>query len=148
MSHTTAIDNIVFTDVEALKAAVNELVSKGIKCSLVKGGVPRAYYQNQTGLGEADYVLKLDAAPYDIGFYHDKVKKGLIARTDLFANHVSRVLGATPQKGERAEQAALGKLYQTYAVHASTRKAVQQGMTVRRVNNEDGSVRLVIGGIR
>ena len=72
----------------------------------------------------------------------------MVARTDLFMGHVARVLGATAGQNETAGQAALGKLYQTYAIHAATRKAVQQGMTVRRVNNNDGSVRLVVSGIK
>lgn len=148
MSHTTEINNIVFADIEALKAAVNELTSKGVKCTLIKGGTPRAYYQNQQGMGEAEYVLQLQDAPYDIGFYRDSVKKGLVARTDLFMGHVQRVLGANVSAGESQGQAALGRLYQTYAIHAATRKAVQQGMSVKRVNNEDGSVRLVVGGIK
>ncbi len=148
MSHTTEVNDIVFSDIEALKAAVNELNTRGVKCSLVKGGTPRAYYQNQQGMGAADYTLQLADSPYDIGFYRDNAKKGLVARTDLFMGHVSRLLGAQGQTGEKAEQAALGKLYQTYAIHAATRKAVQQGMSVKRVNNSDGSVRLVVGGIR
>ena len=146
MSHTTSIENIVFSDIAALTAAVTELNTKGVRCSLVKGGTPRAYYANQAGMGAADYVLKLEDCQYDIGFYQNAAKKGLEARTDLFANHVQRVLGVQAQKGESAQMAALGKLNQTYAIHAATRKAIQQGRTVRRVNNNDGSVRLVIGG--
>lgn len=148
MSHTTEIGNIVFSDVEALKAAVTELNSKGVKCSLEKGGTPRAYYANQQGMGPADYTLKLHDSVYDVGFYRDATKKGLVARTDLFGGHIARVLGVKANNSETAQQAALGKLNQVYAVHAATRKAVQQGMTVRRVNNQDGSVRLVVGGIR
>lgn len=148
MSHTTAIDNIVFSDIAALTAAVTELNTKGVKCSLVKGGTPRAYYSNQAGMGPADYVLKLEGSQYDIGFYMDKAKNGLVAKTDLFGNQVSRVLGAQARQGESAQMAALGKLNQTYAIHAATRKAVQQGMTVRRINNNDGSVRLVVAGIK
>lgn len=99
-------------------------------------------------MGEAAYVLKLEGAPYDIGFYMDAKKKGLVARTDLFAGRVSAVLGAPISGKESPEQAALGKLYQTYAIHAATRKAVQQGLSVKRVNNSDGSVKLVVGGYR
>jgi len=44
-------------------------------------------------------------------------------------------------------QAALGKLNQTYAIHATTRAAVAKGMQVRRVNGNDGSVRLVVTGM-
>lgn len=148
MSHTTAIENIVFSDIAALQSAVNELAAKGLRCSLVKDAQPRAYYQNQSGMGKADYVLKLEDAPYDIGFYRDTKKKGLVARTDLFAGHVARVLGAKATGSETAQQAALGRLNQMYAIHAATRKAVSQGMSVKRVNNDDGSVRLVVGNIR
>lgn len=148
MSHTTEIGDIVFADIQALQSAVNELAAKGVKCSLVKDATPRAYYQNQSGMGKADYVLKLDDCPYDIGFYMDAKKKGLAARTDLFAGHVARVLGAQAKAGENPQMAAMGRLNQTYAIHAATRKAVAQGMSVKRVNNADGSVRLVIGGIK
>ena len=148
MSHTTEIADIVFSDIAALTAAVNELASKGVKCSLTKGGTPRAYYENQQGLGPADYVLRLDGAPYDIGFYQDAKKKGLVARTDLFAGRVAGVLGAPATGKETAAQAALGRLYQTYAIHAATRKAVAQGLSVKRMNNADGSVKLVVGGYR
>lgn len=148
ISHTTEIADIVFSDIAALTAAVNELASKGVKCSLTKGGTPRAYYENQQGLGPADYVLRLDGAPYDIGFYQDAKKKGLVARTDLFAGRVAGVLGAPATGKETAAQAALGRLYQTYAIHAATRKAVAQGLSVKRMNNADGSVKLVVGGYR
>lgn len=99
-------------------------------------------------MGMADYVLRLENCRYDVGFYQDAKKKGLVARTDLFAGDVARILGATPKGKESASQAALGKLYQTYAIHAATRKAVQQGLSVKRLNNTDGSVRLVIGGYK
>ena len=147
MSHTTEIADIIFTDITALTAAVNELAGKGIKCALVKGGTPRAFYQNQQGLGPADYVLQLQDCPYDIGFYQDAAKKGMVARTDLFNGRVASVLGSPVTGKENPAQAAMGKLYQTYAIHAATRKAVQQGMSVKRVNNADGSVRLVVGSI-
>lgn len=113
-----------------------------------KGGTPRAYYANQQGMGAADYVIRLADAPYDVGIYKHPTKNGYVARTDLFMGHVARVLGSPATSGEKAEQAALGKLYQTYGIHAATRKAVSQGMTVKRVNNQDGSVRLVVGGFK
>lgn len=149
MSHTTSIDNIVFSDVDALKAAVNELVSKGVKCALERNSSARAFYTNQEGMsGVHPYVLRLHDCPYDVAFVQDTKKKGLVARTDLFADRVAGVLGTPKAIGESKEQAALGKLYQSYAIHAATRKAVQQGMSVKRVNAADGSVKLVVTGIR
>ena len=147
MSHTTSIDSIVFSDIDALTAAVKELAAAGVKCALEKNTTPRAFYQNQTGLGVAPYVLRLHDSRYDIGFYPREGKQGYEARTDLFGGDISRVLGATNIKpGETAQQAALGKLNQAYAIHAATRAAVKKGMAVRRINGEDGGVRLVITG--
>lgn len=146
MSHTTTIDSVVFSDVDALQAAVNELAGKGVQCSLLKGGTPRAYFANQTGMGPADYVLRLEQAPYDIGFYHDKAKGGYVARTDLYANHVSKVLGVKKVGNESDAQAALGKLYSTYAAHAVSRQAIRSGRSVRRIDNPDGSIRMVVTG--
>lgn len=144
MSHTTEISTIVFNDIDALRLAVRELQAAGVKCELKEKATPRAYYQNQQGMGPADYVLQLNDCPYDVGFYQDEKAKGLVARTDLFAGHVSRVLGATPQKGENPAQAALGKLYQAYAVNAATRQAAKQGYAVRRVTKADGTVQLIM----
>jgi hypothetical protein len=147
MSHTTAIDSIVFSDIDALTAAVNELISQGVKCSLEKDAVPRAFYQNQSGLGKAPYVLRLHDSRYDIGFYPREGRPGMEARTDLFGGDVRAVLGArTKTNDETAQQAALGRLNQAYAIHAATRAATKKGMAVRRINGEDGSVRLVVTG--
>lgn len=144
MSHTTAIENIVFNDIAALKLAVKELQSQGVKCSLKEKTTPRAYYANQSGMGHADYVLELQGAPYDVGFYYDKERKGYVAKTDLFAGHVAGVLGAACAPNESREQAALGKLYQTYAIHAATRQAAKQGYSVRRSVKPDGTVQLIM----
>jgi len=144
MSHTTEISSIVFNDIEALRLAVRDLQAAGVKCTLVEKATPRAYYQNQQGMGAADYVLQLQDCPYDVGFYHDDKAKGYVARTDLFMNHVSRVLGATASAGEKPEQAALGRLYQSYAINAATRQAAKQGYAVRRVTKPDGTVQLIM----
>lgn len=147
MSHTSSVDAIVFTDLHALQLALADLSKEGVKCSLTKNGTPRAYYPNQAGLGLADYVINLPDCAYDIGLYKDKDRKGYVARCDLFANRIGQYLGATASGNEGPEQAQLGKLFNRYATHAVTRKAVSQGMTVRRIPGADGSVRLVLGGI-
>jgi hypothetical protein len=144
MSHTTEINSIVFSDVAALKLAVQELQKAGVKCTLKEKAVPRAYYANQQGMGLADYVLELQDSPYDVGFYYDTKLKGMVARTDLFLGHVSKVLGVKAGVDEKPEQAALGKLYQAYAVAATTRQAARQGYTVRKISRADGSVQLII----
>jgi len=149
MSHTSTIDSIVFVDIHAVTAALAELNASGVKCSLQQGGTPRAFYANQAGLGPADYVIHLPDCAYDVGLYRNEAKKGYEARADLFANRIGSLLGSTAPRmpGESDEQAQMGKLFQLYAIHAATRKAAQSGMTVRRVNRPDGSVRLVLGSI-
>lgn len=146
MSHTTTIDEIVFTDVEALRQAVKELNKMGVACTLEKGTVPRAYGMGQ--MGKADYTLKLANGQYDVGFYMDKEKKGLVAKADFWNGHIQSQLGAKTRKGESQAQAQMGKLYATYAAAAATRQAIKQGYTVRRVAKEDGSVQLIMTGMK
>jgi len=148
MSHTSEISSIVFTDIVALQAAVHDLQAAGVRCSLEKEGTPRAYFSNQQGMGPADYVLRLQDARFDVGFYYDAAKKAYVARTDLWAGHVASVLGAKAKPGENQEQAALGKLYQAYGVQAATRQAVKQGYTVRKIVRDDGTIALSMTGMK
>lgn len=143
MSHTTEITSVVFTDMGALHAAVAELNKAGIKCSMIQNATPRAYYPNQTGLGLAPHVLNLQGCPYDVGFY-DNGKGGFVARTDLWAGHVASQLGVKAGPGESAPQAAMGKLYQAYAVNAAVRQAAKQGYRVTRTTKADGTVQLTM----
>ena len=144
MSHTSEITSIVFTDIPALQATVNDLNKAGIKCSLLRDATPRAYYPDQVGMGLAPYVLRLEKSPYDVGFY-DNGKGAYVARTDLFNNKVAAILGATTSAtGERPEQAALGKLYQGYAVNAAIRQATKQGYRVTRATKADGTIQLTM----
>lgn len=145
MSHTTSISDIVFSDIAALESAVKELQKSGVNCTLVKNATPRAYYANQTGMGEAPYVLQLGGAKYDVGFYWNDQKKGYEARSDFFGGSVAGALGAKAATAEEGERAKLGKLYQMYGVHAATRKAVQSGYSVRRMTKPDGTISLVMG---
>lgn len=143
MSHTTTIESVTISDIYALKSAVAELKQNGINCELIENATPRAYYNNQSGLEEAPYVLKLEDCQYDVGFY--KRQDGSYeARADFWAGHVEKVLGSPAREGESADQARLGKLYQTYAVHAATRKAIEQGYSVNRVVKDDGTIQLVV----
>lgn len=148
MSHTTAVENIVFSDMDALSAAVSDLVAAGVKCSLEKDATPRAFFPDQPGMGKAPYVLRLHDSRFDVGFYPREGKQGYEARTDLHAGYVSKALGVPKTQTETAMQCALGKLNQSYAIHATTRAAVKKGMNVRKVSGADGAVRLVISGYK
>lgn len=128
----------------ALQGAVMELQKSGVKCELVQNATPRAYYSGQAGMGEAPYVLRVNDAKYDVGFYWNEEKKGYEARSDFFGKSVEQVLGVDCASPEEAGRAKLGKLYQMYGVHAATRKAVQQGYGVRRITKADGTISLVM----
>lgn len=143
LSHTSTITDIVINDVAALHAAVAELKQNGVRCELVANSKPRAYYATQDGMGVADYVLRLDDSKYDVGFYKTEDGKSYETRTDFFMGEVQNQIGVQDVTGI-SNQARMGKLYNLYAVHAATRRASQQGYQVNRINNDDGSVRLVI----
>jgi hypothetical protein len=146
MSHTTAINSIEITDVDALRSAVQELKTNGVDCELLENAIPRAYYRNQ--LPQADLVLKLNKSAYDVGFYAKENGTGYITKCDFFQGDIAKQLGTNDvREGEDPVQARLGKLYQTYAVHATSRAAAQQGHTVQRINKADGTVQLVVTGV-
>lgn len=145
MSHTATVKSIKITSLTALRSAVAELAQNGTRCSLIENSTPRAYFSNQAGMGQADFVLKLDASPYDIGLY--KTEDGSYeARTDFYAGHIEKVLGAKACSVESAAQAKMGKLFQMYGIHAATEAARKKGHMVKRVNKEDGRVLLEVTG--
>lgn len=145
MSHTTAINAVKITSITALQAAVAELAMNGVPCSLVANEKPRAFFDNQQGMGVADYVLKLTNSKYDVGFYKQD-DGSYVARTDFWGGDIQKNLGAAPSKPERAEQAKMGRLFQLYAVHAATETAKRKGLSVRRINGQDGKIKLELMG--
>ena len=146
MSHTTKIKGVSIHNIAALEAAIKELNEKGIACSLVANVAPRAYFQKQEGLGVADYVINLATCPYDVGLY--KQPNGTYEpRTDFWAGHVEKVLGTTASKVGNEDQAKLGKLFQSYAKHATLIEARRSGKNVRVIENkETGAIKLVLSG--
>ena len=148
MSHTTRIDEIVFSDIESLKEAIKELKTSGIRCDLVTDQKPRAYYANQEGMDmEMPYVLKLEDSKYDVGFVYDAQKQGYVARADLFAGAINRVLGAPPKTTENKNQAQIGKLVQSYAIAAATKQWIREGYDVHKITHPGGDVTLQVSGL-
>lgn len=96
-------------------------------------------------MGHAEFVVQLDDSPYDIGLY--KQDDGTYeARTDFWGGHVQQVLGAQASKPEKAEQARMGKLFQMYGIHAATEAAKRKGLAVRRIQGENGKIKLEVTG--
>ena len=142
MSHTTTIGQIVFADQNALRSAAQELKQRGIDCDLIENAIPRAYYTEQRGMGQAPLVLKLHQSPYDVGFYPNQDGE-LEARCDLYQGHIERQLGVAPEEGLTRNQQAIGKLRAAYSLHACTNTVVQGGGTVMPRLNDNGSVDMV-----
>jgi len=145
MSHTSSIKSIKIQSVSALRAAVEELAKSGIACTLVENATPRAYFTNQAGMGQADFVIHLASSSYDVGLY--KTADGSYeARTDFYGGGVAAALGAKASCPETREQAQMGKLFQMYGIHATTEAARRKGHMVRRISKLDGTVALEITG--
>jgi hypothetical protein len=144
MSHTSTVKSIKIQSIPALRSAIDELARMGIQCSLVEKATPRAYFPNQEGMGQADYVIRLEQSPYDIGLY--KTDTGYEARTDFFGGSIERALGVKPTSKESTEQARMGKLFQMYGVHAATEAARMKGHMVQRITKPNGVIALEISG--
>ena len=125
MSHFTTIQTQI-RDIAALRAACAEL---GL--DVIENAEARGYGAN-THKGE--FVIKLQG-PYDIALNRQPDNTyGLT--TDWWDGHVEREVGA-----------GFGKLLQLYGVYKATREARRKGYLVRRKQQPDGAIRLVIGGI-
>ena len=145
MSHTAKIAGITISNIDALRAAVEELNESGIKCKLLDDVKPRAFYENQPGMGKADHVLQLENSRYDIGFYHQPDGTYEV-RTDFWGNDIEKNLGVRATDPTKVDQARLGKLFQTYGLCAATMEATQRGYSVRRVEGENGRKQLIVTG--
>lgn len=153
MSHTTTVKSVAIRDISALRAAVAELQSKGVRCELLEGPqvTPRMYYSGQSAelKGKTPFVLKLNDSPYDVGF--QLMEDGTYAPVmDTFAGHIKKQIGAEcgcsgKTEGESAA-VAIGGLMQRYAKHAAINAAVAQGFSVEDVayNEATGDVHLTI----
>lgn len=124
MSHFTTINTLI-KDAEALKAAVEEL---GLP--LLLNATARGYLSNQQ---HGDFVIRLKG-PYDVAV--NKQQDGTFGlTTDWWNGHVEQEVGAN-----------FSKLLQLYAVHKASREARRKGLTVRRHHQQNGAIKLVIGG--
>jgi hypothetical protein len=124
MSHFTTIKTQI-KDIEALRSACAEL-----KLSVLQNAEARGFVnQKQKG----DFVIRLKG-PYDIAL--NKQPDGSFGLTaDFWDGHVERETGKN-----------YGKLLQLYAVHKATREARRKGHLIRRTQQKDGSIKLVIAG--
>ena len=122
MSHFTTIKTQI-KDIEALRSACNEM---GL--SLLQNAEGRGYYENKI---KGEFVVRLKG-PYDIAL--NKQPDGSFGLTaDLWQGHVEQEVGQN-----------YGKLLQLYGVHKAIREARKKGHLVRRSQQQDGAIKLVI----
>jgi hypothetical protein len=125
MSHFTTIKTQI-KDIEALRSACTEM---GL--SLLQDLEARGYYENKT---KGEFVVRLKG-PYDVAL--NKQQDGSFGLTaDLWQGHVEQEVGQ-----------GYGKLLQLYGVHKAMREARKKGHLVRRSQQQDGAIKLVIGGV-
>jgi hypothetical protein len=125
MSHFTTIKTEI-RDIEALQSACSEL---GL--DLAANAQARGYLNNQL---KGDYVIQLKG-PYDVAL--NRQPDGAFQLTcDWWEGHVEKEVGKN-----------YGRLLQLYGVHKAMREARRKGYIVQRKSQQDGSIKLVIGGI-
>jgi len=122
MSHFTTIKTQI-KDVEALRSAINEL---GLQ--LLANTDARGYISNKT---KGDYVIRLKG-PYDIAV--NQQPDGTYGlTTDWWDGHVEKEVGSN-----------FGRLLQLYGVHKATAEARKKGYSVRRNQQPNGSIKLIL----
>jgi len=122
MSHFTTIKTQI-KDIEALRSACQEM---GLP--LLQNAEARGYYENKT---KGDYVIRLKG-PYDIAI--NQQPDGTFGLTaDLWNGHVENEVGP-----------GYGKLLQLYGVHKATLEARKKGHLVRRTQQHNGCIKLLI----
>ena len=126
MSHFTTIQTQI-RDVSALRTACQEM---GLAVETT--AFARGFASNQL---KGDLVIRLKG-PYDVAV--NQQSDGTFGLTcDWWNGHVAREIGKN-----------YGLLLQLYAVHKAQAEARRKGFTTRRQALGDGSIKLVIGGVR
>ncbi len=126
MSHFATIQTEI-RDIQALRAACHEL---GVL--LIDSADARGFGNNRR---HGDHVIRLKG-PYDVAVNREESGTyGLT--TDWWKGHVEREVGRS-----------YGRLLQLYGVHKTTLEARRCGLSVHRRQQNDGTIRLSIGGVR
>jgi hypothetical protein len=132
------MQGIVISDVNALRAACNELISGGLRAELVENQKPRVHGYDSAPTCE--FVLKLTGCQYDVGFKRN-AKGEYEPVFDVYGNHVGGRLGAehaceVPNGFEGQALRQLGKFSQTYAKHAAMNQAAAEGYTIDTIQTD------------
>ena len=124
MSHFTTIKTQI-KDIEALRSACKELNLPLLQTADARG------YAGEVRRG--DYVIQL-AGPYDIAV-NQQPDQCYGLTTDWWNGYVEKEVGQE-----------YSKLLQLYAVHKASIEARKKGYSVLRRKQQDGSIKLILGG--
>ena len=124
MSHFVTVKTQI-KDIEALKSTCQEL---GL--AVLQNAKARGFGGTEV---QADHVIKLKG-PYDVALNQQKDKTFALS-TDWWEGHVEKEVGKD-----------YAKLIHLYGIHKSIREVKKKGHLVKRQNQQDGWVRLVIEG--
>lgn len=128
MSHFVSIKTQI-KDVDALRSAAVEL-GLALEGQGNKSSVARGWASNTR---QADYTVRCKG-PYDVAA--DRQADGTYAlTTDWWGGHVEKEVGKD-----------FRRLVQLYGVNKAINEARRRSLSVSRVNQPNGEIRLVIGG--
>ena len=120
MSHFTTIETLI-KDIDALRAACAEL-----NLTVVQNAQARGFGSNQH---HGDYVVQLKG-PYDIAVCHQSDGHYTLV-ADQWDGHVENEVGKS-----------FSRLLQLYGVHKATREAQKRGLSVKRKQLANGTIKL------
>jgi hypothetical protein len=149
MSHNVSLDGVIFSDLKALRAAIEELNKEQVSAKYEFIETPtsiRGWYGAQTNV---DAAIKLAGYKYDIGFTKQPDGSFKPVLEDMFNEP-----GITAQPGTesldgkvcqyRPMDGIIGKLSQRYAVIVAEINARAMGAMTRRINAQGGQIHLEV----
>lgn len=127
MSHVTTLKGIKFTDVQAIRQAVQELAQKGININLKENMKPRVH--GFDAAPTCEFVVCLPSCDYDVGLKLNKEGE-YEPVLDTYQNEVgSQIAGQCPVPPEYARRALhqMGQFGAAYQKQAAIIQAGNEG---------------------
>ena len=143
MSHNVVFKDVKFTDIQALRAAVQELARSGVNIKLSDKKTFRTYGSNPN---TCDMVIELPGCVHDIGLQRQK-DGTLTPIFDPYDHNISANVGLPQYCDYNSPGRHIGKLVQTYVACKTEKEAVNQGYsTTREFDKKTGTLSVVVEG--
>ncbi len=130
MSFKVTAKDVTFSSLEAIHMAVADLVSQGVRISVLTNAKPRMHLSDSSPL--CPIVLRADDGAYDVGLMPDD-KGGYNPIYDYYKGHVKEVFGHKNSVAKDAQSSAIERLKQIYAKQEVILTAQNQGYQVADV---------------